>query len=1420
MFFKKNKNTSVINDNVDSTPVERLKARIETNTAEVTIPKRSLKTRIAAFVMSVATAVSVAVSSIAPINASAANEQFLYVVPLTSNSHFHHFYMGNDRSISYFCYNYGVSAYGSQYQPATSNAVNAVTAGYKSTYNNDTKRVIGRAQYYGYPNANKNDAYFTATQTIIWEALTGKWNVSGDTISFKGPYHHTAYWYLNSAGKAAYNDITSKMIKHSQKVSYNDGITTLNYNAKTNRWEAEIVDNNKVSDQFDVVTQLRNSGFTVEGLGNHRLRISTSTRPTTAQTVTFTKAVNYNYKKVEVFYSQVANPKANQVIGLTNSIDPTSAKINIKAAPVGQFTIDKKFYEDDKEITNKEKLDTIRTYVTFNLIENTTGKAVVLTGSNGTYAFSTLGSTPTAIKVNKNTGIANISGMPIGNYTLKEVETAPDYTLDKNQTVSIKEASIDDNKIYTYKNRKTVYKGVNIIKHWIDENGNDYNSGNKEDLKKLLDLYKEPSDTNYNNAIDKVEALFKTAQFRVYVLVGGKKYYISNVDNQTYTHDGITETYTVVANTKGSHLVEVPDNEKMAGISADQNKAVLFDFSSAIFDISSNGTINKLPTIYIYGLTKDTGTYGSYGVNGTTDGNIYIEEVKSEKTYTNAMQNVSSIEPTKVNFINRDAADFYNYKKIFKLKVYKEDAVSKKPVGGATYGLYDSDRKLIEEAYTDGEKGELTFESALAIDKNYFVKETVSPADYILDETWYPVHFNGTNNGDLTTRVYPTQVLTVKEQPKYGELTITKKNEFFEGEEAIQNVVGGIKFTVTPQQDVVLKDGSTVKAGTVLATLKTNDNGTASLSDIPLGKYKVKEIDIESPYVVTNEEQEVVFSGEGTAANAQYVKRQVEFINHPQKGKLVVNKLGDNNQKLEGAKFKVEYAEDYVVSGKTIHSKGDLVTELVTDKNGQASTYTEKDTVITEYPLYVGAKYIITETEAPKGFELVSASKTFEFTYDKTVDALYAPTRTMSFTNTEKTGKVKVIKKTEGGNDLEVGFILSGTSDFGTPVNMSIKTDAKTGEAVFDNVPCGTYDLIEDATTVKTDIYVVAEGQKCQVEYNETTEKTFFNDELKGSIEITKRVSNDKEPEKDEQGRVLEGDKVVENIKFTLEGTTYSNRHYTDAGFTNKEGKLTFTKVPYGEYKLYEDGKSVPVGYLTADSKGIKLNGETVKVTFVNKPTEIEFSKKSVTGDDELPGARLTVFDSDNNKIAEWTSGDKPYILRGVLKAGMTYRLHEEIAPDGYLIANDIEFKVFDNGEIQHVVMIDKPTVVEFSKKAVTGGDELPGAKLKVMDSSGETIAEWTSTDKPYVLTGVLKVGETYTMHEDLAPIGYQKASDIKFKVENTAEVQHVEMIDEVIPKTGVKNEITTPIVIASVSLLGIALAFVTLKKKRNNAEN
>ena len=49
----------------------------------------------------------------------------------------------------------------------------------------------------------------------------------------------------------------------------------------------------------------------------------------------------------------------------------------------------------------------------------------------------------------------------------------------------------------------------------------------------------------------------------------------------------------------------------------------------------------------------------------------------------------------------------------------------------------------------------------------------------------------------------------------------------------------------------------------------------------------------------------------------------------------------------------------------------------------------------------------------------------------------------------------------------------------------------------------------------------------------------------------------------------------------------------------------------------------------------------------------------------------------------------------------------------------------------------------------------------------------------PHVIK-YLKVGETYTLHEEFAPHGYLVANNVTSQSKNTGEVQKVEMKDEV----------------------------------------
>lgn len=86
--------------------------------------------------------------------------------------------------------------------------------------------------------------------------------------------------------------------------------------------------------------------------------------------------------------------------------------------------------------------------------------------------------------------------------------------------------------------------------------------------------------------------------------------------------------------------------------------------------------------------------------------------------------------------------------------------------------------------------------------------------------------------------------------------------------------------------------------------------------------------------------------------------------------------------------------------------------------------------------------------------------------------------------------------------------------------------------------------------------------------------------------------------------------------------------------------------------------------------------------------TKVEISKQDIATGKELPGAKLCILDKNGKTVKSWTSSEKPYYMEK-LPIG-EYTLHEEAAPEGYLVAEDVKFTVEDTGEIQKVVMKDK----------------------------------------------------------------------------------------------------------------------------------
>ena len=198
-------------------------------------------------------------------------------------------------------------------------------------------------------------------------------------------------------------------------------------------------------------------------------------------------------------------------------------------------------------------------------------------------------------------------------------------------------------------------------------------------------------------------------------------------------------------------------------------------------------------------------------------------------------------------------------------------------------------------------------------------------------------------------------------------------------------------------------------------------------------------------------------------------------------------------------------------------------------------------------------------------------------------------------------------------------------------------------------------------------------------------------------------------------------------------------------------------------------------GYVPANAVQFTVedDGEVQHVFMQDDYTKVQISKTDIATGKEISGAKLKITDADGKIVAEWVTDGAPHYMERIPMG--TYTLTETMAPteQGYV---RVTFEVGPTGDIQRVEMKDDFTKVEISKADMTDGRELPGAKLKITDASGNTIAEWETNGQPHRIER-LKPGE-YTLTETAAPAGYLLSEEVHFTVQETGEIQKVTMYD------------------------------------------
>ena len=534
---------------------------------------------------------------------------------------------------------------------------------------------------------------------------------------------------------------------------------------------------------------------------------------------------------------------------------------------------------------------------------------------------------------------------------------------------------------------------------------------------------------------------------------------------------------------------------------------------------------------------------------------------------------------------------------------------------------------------------------------------------------------------------------------------------------------------------------------------------------------------------------------------------------------------------VAGAVYELYTADDiYSISGELLAAADTLLGTATTDENGLA--YFDVDVPLRgehygssdahNWTTNSG-RYYLREVSVPDGYLIEQSVIPVEFTYEnqfiawQVVDCLHSDKQTTveidkrafisgsddtfalpgaTLTVTDWNGNV--VDSWESGDTAHVIRGLHLSHDFaGNRDTTKIYTLTETRPADGYTTARSIQFRLEQAAgdngyLQEAAVWVLHESEDAAYQSGSIISPTAFSDDTVATIPAKLRAFWDKL-----LGKNPDADGVVIANWYCVNSTLVVN--FTDVTNDRAISKclresdfngLTFDKV-------YLTGASAPAFFaekqvadkpadaeITYSASWILLkdsDGFSQTVTMLDAPTRVKISKADITTHEEIPGATLRVLDKDGNVVDEWVSEDTPHYMEAMLVAGETYTLEETLVPDGsgYVPANAIQFTVEDNGKVQHVIMQDDYTKVQISKTDIATGKEISGAKLKITDADGKTVAEWVTDGTPHYMERI-PMG-TYTLTETVAPIeqGYVRAESVTFEVGPTENIQRVEMKDD-----------------------------------------
>lgn len=555
-----------------------------------------------------------------------------------------------------------------------------------------------------------------------------------------------------------------------------------------------------------------------------------------------------------------------------------------------------------------------------------------------------------------------------------------------------------------------------------------------------------------------------------------------------------------------------------------------------------------------------------------------------------------------------------------------------------------------------------------------------------------------------------------------------------------------VKFALRAAEELTAEDGSVIPVDGIVEIASCGLDGKLTFTvDLPCGySYYVQEYATDESYVLSGEKYPVEFAyaGQEIALVQIAVNEGTPIENSLIRGAVKLIKADSGNgERLSGMQGMVyrDINGDGKYDPETDYEIGPV-------EEGKAGLYTK-------FGLAYG-KYLFHETKAPEGYAVDAGYYPFSIQRDN--DMAEVKTSDRGFEN-------KPLQTEISKTDITTGKPVAGATLRILDSKGAIVEQWITGKRPHSIrcLPAGEYVLREELAPTQNGYVRVQEVPFTVRETGEIQKVEMRDDYTK--VQIDKTDVSTGEPVNGALLRLLDakGNTVDEWISGI-------EPHYMEY-------------LPVGNYTLTEIAAPTHLGYIRVPDIRfyVRETGEIQKVNMKDSFTVVELSKTDITTGEPVIGATLQIKNAGGQVVEQWVTGSEPHTTQ-YLPVG-EYTLVEYLAPteQGYVRAQEIPFTVLETGKIQKVEMKDDYTKLQVEKTDAETGKPVVGARLRLLDAAGNTVDEWVSDGKPYAFE-YLPVGD-YTLTEINAPIeqGYVKAVDVKFRVEETGDIQVVEMKDD-----------------------------------------